>query len=148
MKNIWKTILLNPISKKISCNNIINPLRTNDVNTGNEPEATSSNKVSSFNPDRFSGQKGNFQVVCQNNNNLIVNGDINNEQQNNPTISACNTVFQPENPSVENSFNNVNGSASAFNAQTVCTENNFTQILDANLPIGEYWFWCDSKFYF
>jgi hypothetical protein len=46
--------------QKISCNNIINPLRTNDVNTGNEPEATSSNKVNSFNPDRFSGQKGNF----------------------------------------------------------------------------------------
>jgi hypothetical protein len=128
----------------INCDNSNRNPSDNNVDRSNAfdlPNGDSQSGQDRMNSNKDSNQKGNFKVICQNNNNniknVIVNGDITNEQQNNPTISACNTVVQPENPSVENSFNNVNGSASAFNAQTVCTENNFTQILDANLPIGD-----------
>ena len=77
--------------------------------------------------------KKDFEYVCQNNNNnnQIVNVDITNEEQFTPTITACNTIYTAEGD-IQNSFNIVDSEAA-----TVCTENTFEQILNANQPIGE-----------
>jgi hypothetical protein len=128
----------------INCDNSNRNPSDNNVDRSNAfdlPNGDSQSGQDRMNSNKDSNQKGNFKVICQNNNNniknVIVNGDITNEQQNNPTISACNTVVQPENPSVENSFNNVNGSASAFNAQTVCTDNVFENIINGSQPFAD-----------
>lgn len=132
------------ISQKINCDNTnINiPSISSNPGIGDEPESTSSSngdsqsgqRIDRMNGDAFSHQKGDFVYVCQNNNNnnnQIVNVDITNEEQFTPTITACNTIYTAEGD-IQNSFNIVDSEVA-----TVCTENTFEQILNANQPIGE-----------
>jgi hypothetical protein len=143
-----------PIIQKISCDNINNnpPISLN-VGTGNEPESTSSGdasrsfsngdsqsgqRIDRMNADGFSDQKGDFVYTCQNNNNLNVNVDISNEQQINPTLSACNTIVESESPNIQDSFNTGGSGNTAFlNATTICTDNIFDQVIIPNQPIQD-----------
>ena len=85
---------------KINCDNSNRNPSDNNGDTSNAFEAPNGNSQSG--QDRMNAdQKGNFKVICQNNNNLIINGNIENTTNfidNSTTVlNACNTEISAEN---------------------------------------------------
>ena len=131
----------------INCDNSNRNPSDNNVDRSNAfdlPNGDSQSGQDRMSSNKDSNQKGNFKVICQNNNNniknVIVNGDITNEQQNNPTISACNTVVQSGDgdTNIADSFNDINnGTISILGASTVCTDNVFENIINGSQPFAD-----------